>query len=425
MTFDDNTPCLAAPVSGLEIIQRIDSGETGLEEAYAGFANAYADKEEALSCFVTADYERAAERASAGPLRGLPVGVKDIIDTDDFPTRHGSQIYAGHAPREDASAVSLMRAAGGAVVGKTVTTEFAYFTPRGTKNPWNREYSPGGSSSGSAAGVAAGMFPFAIGTQTGGSVIRPASYCGVAGYKPTYGLIPTYGAKTFSHSLDTLGVFAATVPDCAFFASFLTERTLESTALEKPPLIGFCPTSQWEHVSEDMREAMDTAMAKARAAGATVIEHDLPSIFTRAIDAHPVIQNYEAVRALAWEWTNHRDKLGPKLSETLEEGETITPESYDAARRVAKAARLALSNVFADVDILLTPSSEGTAPKDLESTGMPTFNKLWTLMGVPCINVSGLFASNHMPVGVQVVAPAMSDRRALQTASWLEQAIAA
>ncbi|MEZ5876489.1 MAG: amidase [Tepidamorphaceae bacterium] len=424
MTLDTQISCLAAPVSGLEIIEQINAGKIGPDEAFAGFADAYDSKEDTLSCFVSADYSKAAERAGNGPLRGLPVGIKDILETNDFPTRHGSPIYADHVPLGDASAVALARKAGGAIVGKTVTTEFAYFTPRGTKNPWNPEYSPGGSSSGSAAGVAAGMFPYAIGSQTGGSVIRPASYCGVAGYKPTYGLIPTQGAKPFSHSLDTLGVFAATVPDCAFFASMLTERELESPQAPTPPVIGFCPTSQWEHVSEEMRDAMDTAMEKARAAGATVVEHDLPSIFMRAVEAHSVIQNYEAVRALAWEWANHRDKLSHKLVETLEESETISPESYDAARRVAKAARLALSGVFQNVDVLLTPSSEGHAPKDLTSTGTPTFNKLWTLMGTPCVNVPGLFATNGMPLGVQIVGAAMTDRQTLQASAWLEKALA-
>ena len=416
-----NSPRVA-PVSGLATIARIKAGEITAAEAFDAFARTHAQKEAALSCFVAADYGKGRTRAADGPLMGLPVGVKDIIDTDDFPTRHGSPIYADNQPRADAPVVAFVRRAGGAVVGKTVTTEFAFFTPRGTRNPWNTDYSPGGSSSGSAAGVASGMFPFALGTQTGGSVIRPAAFCGVAGYKPTFGLIPGHGAKPFSPSLDTIGVFAATVPDCAFFAAQLTGRPLETEA-GAPPVIGLCRTAQWGSASAEMHAGVERAARAAADAGARVVDCELPQVFSSAFDAHATIQDYEAARNLAWEWANHRDALSEKLRETLAGGEAIGPDTYDSARRTAKAARLGLVDVFRGIDVLLTPSAEGTAPKDLNSTGKPTFNKLWTLMGAPCVNVAGLVASSGLPLGVQCVGPAMADQRTLAAAAWLESVL--
>jgi Asp-tRNA(Asn)/Glu-tRNA(Gln) amidotransferase A subunit family amidase len=255
-------------------------------------------------------------------------------------------------------------------------------------------------------------------------VIRPASFCGVAGYKPSFDLIPSHGAKPFSPSLDTLGVFAATVPDCAFLAGLLANRPLTSDGASAP-VIALCRTAQWESASPDMQKALDTAAQAARSAGAQVIERDLPAIFTRAFDAHQVIQNYEAARNLAWEWARHRDQMSAKLCEALADGEKITAETYDSARRVAKAARLALMDVFRGADVLLTPSAEDAAPRDLHSTGRPTFNKLWTLMGVPCVNVPGLHAPSGMPLGVQCIGPAMADQRTLAAAAWLENAIKA
>ncbi|MFN0264320.1 amidase [Tepidamorphus sp. 3E244] len=415
---------LAAPISGLEKLEAIKLGNQCPHEAFAEFAENHAAKEDALKCFVEADFRTTGHRTD-GPLMGLPVGIKDIIDTADFPTRHGSPIYQDNQTLADAPCVTMTRNAGGAVVGKTVTTEFAYFTPRGTKNPWNQDYSPGGSSSGSAAGVASGMLAFAIGTQTGGSVVRPASYCGISGYKPTFGLIPSHGVKPFSSSLDTVGVFGATAADCAFFAGQLCGRPLDVPSEVKPPVYGVCRTSQWEHACAEMQDAIDLAVERATAAGARVVERDLPSIFARAADAHAIIQNYEAVRLLAWEWMNRRDELSPKLVETLEEGEGISAEGYDAARRVAKAARLALMTAMADIDVLLTPSAASIAPKDLNSTGSPTFNKLWTLMGVPCVNVPGIFSSEALPLGVQVVGPALGDRQTLAAAQFLQNALAA
>lgn len=208
MTTPSTTKSLAAPVSAVDILARIRNGELTVREAIAGFAETAREKEEILSCFVEEEYEPAPAQPSE-PLMGLPVAIKDIIDVCGLHTRHGSPIYRDYRAMADAPCVTATRAAGGTIAGKTVTTEFAYFQARGTRNPWNPSYSPGGSSSGSAAGVAAGMFPLALGTQTGGSIIRPAAFCGIAGYKPTFAAIPAYGSKPFSPSLDTIGVFGA------------------------------------------------------------------------------------------------------------------------------------------------------------------------------------------------------------------------
>ncbi len=416
-----SNPPLVSPVSGIQVLRDLVSGATSRAEAVQRFADAHAAREAELGCFVVADYAAAAEHPGNGPLMGLPVGVKDIMDTADFPTAQGSPIHVGNRSRGDAAAVALTRRAGGAVVGKTVTTEFAFLHPAGTRNPWNTEHTPGGSSSGSAAAIAAGMLPFAFGTQTGGSIVRPAAYCGIAGYKPSYKLIPIQGVKPFSASLDTVGVFGATVADCAFFASLLTDRALSIPQTVAAPRIGICHTDQWENAEPRMQAAIETAAEAARAAGATVIDCPLPAMFAHAYDAHRVIQNFEAARALAWEYDTHREKLSKLLAATLEEGATITPEAYDGAGQTAKAARLQLMELFQSVDVLLTPSAEGPAPHGLGATGNPTFNKLWTLMGVPCVNVPGLVCDAGLPLGVQIVGSAMADQQTLAAAHWLQE----
>ena len=419
-----SNPPLVSPISGVALLRDIAAGTISRAEAVAGLADAHAGREAELGAFVAADYAHATDHAGDGPLKGLPVGVKDIMDTAGFATEQGSPIYAGNRSRGDAAVVALTRRAGGAVVGKTVTTEFAFLNPSATRNPWNTQHTPGGSSSGSVAAVAAGMLPFAFGTQTGGSIVRPAAYCGIAGFKPSYGLLPIQGVKPFSLSLDTVGVFGAGVADCAFFASLLADRPLDVPEVGAAPRIGSCRTAQWDSAEPQMQAAIMTAADAARDGGATVTDCDLPALFARAFDAHRVVQNFEAARALAWEYDTCRDQLSELLAGTLAEGADMTSEAYDGARRVAKAARLGLMDVFKQVDVLLTPSAEGPAPRGFASTGNPTFNKLWTLMGVPCVNVPGLMSDTSLPLGVQIVGPAMGDQRTLAAAHWLQRQLA-
>jgi Asp-tRNA(Asn)/Glu-tRNA(Gln) amidotransferase A subunit family amidase len=416
-------------LSALDLARRIEAGELSPHAVVDMCADAIATREKDIHAFTALDIDAvrraaSAEELAATPLRGLPVGVKDIFDTVELPTEYGSAAYVGYQPRTDAAAVVLVRRAGGIVLGKTVTTEFAWGDPGPTRNPHNLLHTPGGSSSGSAAGVAAGMFPIALGSQTGGSVIRPAAYCGVAGFKPSYKLIPTVGMKCISWHLDTAGVFAAGIADVAFAAAVITGRDLRvDRAQPAAPRIALVRTQNWGEASPDMRRAVETAAADAERAGATVTDLDLPPIFAEADRAHAAINDYEAFRALAFEYDRHRDQLRPRVCERLDSAASVTADAYDAARRTARCARQILADLMAEADVLLTPSAAGAAPEGLGSTGVPIFNRLWTLLGLPCLNVPGFRDSAGLPLGVQVVGWFGRDQRALEAALFVEQAI--
>jgi Asp-tRNA(Asn)/Glu-tRNA(Gln) amidotransferase A subunit family amidase len=415
-------------LSALELVRQIETGALTPRAVIDRCADAIAKREAEIGAFVALDIEAARERAdqlATLPLRGLPIGVKDIYDTADLPTQYGSAIYAGHRPKADAAMVALIRRAGGVVIGKTVTTEFAGLQPAGTRNPHNPAHTPGGSSSGSAAAVAAGMVPIALGTQTGGSVIRPAAYCGVVGFKPSFRLMPTVGIKCFSWSLDTVGLFAASVADAAFAAALISGRDLRLDSTEPAaPRIALVRTRSWPEASASMQDAIARAARAAEAAGAKVTEVELPPIFETATQAHGTIQDHEAYRALADEIDRHRDRLGPILREQLDKAAAITPAAYDDARRLARQARRALVDFMEGIDVLLTPSAPGAAPHGLSSTGKPTFNRLWTLLGTPSVNVPGLYDSAGLPLGVQIVGRFARDRLALEAAAFLQRALA-
>jgi len=306
-----------------------------------------------------------------------------------------------------------------------VTTPLAFLDPAATRNPHHREHTPGGSSSGSAAAVAAGMLPIAVGSQTGGSVIRPAAYCGVAGYKPSFKLLPMVGCKPFAWSLDTAGLFAAGIADVAFAAAAITGRDLRvDRAQPSAPRITLARTHVWAEASEAMQSAVENAARAASEAGASVNEVRLPPILEDAFRAHATIQDYEAWRALAFEYDHHRDSIGPRLRDLLDNARHISSDEYDSVRRTARRARQALADLMGGTDVLLTPSAPGAAPKTLASTGVATFNRLWTLMGAPCVNVPGQRDSAHLPLGVQIVGRFARDRAALEAALFLEQSLA-
>jgi Asp-tRNA(Asn)/Glu-tRNA(Gln) amidotransferase A subunit family amidase len=420
-------------LSALDLARRIEGGDLTPRAVIELCAEAIAAREAEIGAFATLDLDgarRAADelgaRLSALPLRGLPVGVKDIFDTAGLPTEYNSPIYAGHRPRADAPAVAMARRAGGIVIGKTVTTEFASVQPAATRNPHNPAHTPGGSSSGSAAGLAAGMFAVALGSQTGGSIIRPAAYCGVAGFKPSYKLIPTVGMKCVSWYLDTAGLFAASVADVAFAAAAVTGRDLRVDGTDAgTPRIAIARTHLWREADAAMQQAMEAAARAAEASGASVVTLDLPAIFTDAYAAHGAIADYEAFRALAWEYDNHRDRLGPVVRARIERGAAITADDYDRARRTARGARRALADLMtgSGADAILTPSAPGAAPVGLGSIGEGTFNRLWSLLGTPCVNVPGLLDSAGLPLGLQVVGRFGRDRAALAAARYLECAI--
>jgi Asp-tRNA(Asn)/Glu-tRNA(Gln) amidotransferase A subunit family amidase len=420
----------ASPMlSALDLAARIDAGTIAPLGVVDLCAHAIARREADIRAFAALDVA-AARRAAAdpalrlAPLRGLPVAIKDIFDTADFPTQYGSPIYAGHRPRADAALVALARRAGGLLFGKTVTSELASLEPSAARNPHNLAYTPGGSSAGSAAAVAAGMVPIALGSQTGGSIIRPAAFCGVAGFKPSFRLLPTVGMKCFSWSLDTAGLFAASVADLAFGAAAITGRDLRVDAHEGgAPTLALARTHLWDEASADMQGACEHAAHAAQSAGARIKELKLPPILAAAMQAHATIQDYEAYRALAFEIDHHPGQLGPMLRRQLDCAAAIDVAAYDEARRTARQARATFAELMTDIDALLTPAAPGAAPAGLGSTGDPMFNRLWTLLGAPCVNVPGLCDTRGLPLGVQIVGRFARDRTALAAAAFLERAL--
>jgi Asp-tRNA(Asn)/Glu-tRNA(Gln) amidotransferase A subunit family amidase len=415
-------------LSALDLARRIEAGELTPRNAVELCAEAIAAREKDVGAFAALDLDAARRAADAPglaalPLRGMPVAFKDIFATADLPTQYGSPIYAGYRPPADASAVALTRRAGGVVIGKTVTTQFASLVPSVTCNPHNLAHTPGGSSAGSAAAVAAGFVPITFGTQTAGSVIRPAAFCGVAGFKPSYRLIPMVGVKDVSWHLDTAGLFGAGVADVAFAAAAVLDRDLRvDRAAPAAPRIALTRTHLWQEASAAMQKAVEAAGKIAAAAGAKVTALTLPPILEDAYEAQYTIQDYENVRALAFEYDRHRDRIDPMLREHLTAALAITADQYDAARRTASRGRQALADAMADFDVILTPSAPGAAPAGLGATGNPMFNRLWTLMGAPCVNVPGLRES-ALPLGVQIVGRFGRDRLTLEAALFVEQAI--
>ncbi len=402
--------------------RRIENGALTPDAALAESLAAIDAQEGTIKAFVTRAKNPRAR--AEGPLRGIAVGIKDIIDTADMPTEMGCPaIYRGNQPRADASIVMLLKQAGATVAGKTTTTAFAANDPTPTLNPRNHGHTPGGSSSGSAAAVGAGMLPLAVGTQTGGSVIRPASFCGVAAIKPSYRLLPPVGVKCFSWTLDTVGLFAAGVEDVAIALAAITKRAELLAGAIVSPRIGVV-TQDFAGDPEPIgAEALQIAARAAARAGASVREMKMPEIVAEAWRIHPIVQDFEAHQAFAWEYRENYDAFPPLLRGRLDESRGYTAAQYDSARSVAKKARAALSDVLKDVDVLLALSAPGVPPKGLASTGDPRFNRLWTLMGTPCVNVPAYVADGNLPIGVQVIADFGDDAKALSAARFLERAL--
>ncbi len=359
-----------------------------------------------------------------GPLHGLPLGVKDLIDTADMPTAYGSPVYAGHRPRADAACVALARAAGALVLGKTVTTEFAWFHPGKTANPHNPSHTPGGSSSGSAAAVADFMVPLAYGTQTAGSIIRPASYCGIVGYKPTHGTLPRAGIKPLSDSLDTLGTLTRTVADAALFVAAVSGRDLATRPLAQPPRIGLCRPPEWNAAQAETVAAMENSAAALARAGAKLREITLPRDFAKVTQAQIDIMNYEIYAALACERLQHHEGLSDKLKQLLKNAQQCDAPRYDAAQALVASCRGQLEEVFAEVDVLLAPSAPGEAPAGLSATGDPIFCRMWTVLHVPAINLPCGLGPHGLPVGLQIIGRRGDDARALAVADWVYQRVA-
>jgi Asp-tRNA(Asn)/Glu-tRNA(Gln) amidotransferase A subunit family amidase len=399
---------------------------------------AFLDPDYALKQARAADALRL-EGKPIGPLHGMPVGIKDIFDTADMPTEYGSVIHSGRTPSRDATVVSMLRAAGAVIMGKTVTTEFAYFSPGKTRNPHNSEHTPGGSSSGSAAAVAASMLPLALGSQTNGSTIRPAAYCGVVGFKPTHGLISRHRVFALSRTLDHVGLFARSIDDVALLAEQLAgydendpdtrpraRIPFVDVAAEEPPLppmFAFIKTPMWERADEDTKEGFAEIIEHL---GSQVEEIELFPSASEAWQWHQNIMSAEMALNLQWEWKHGRDRLSEQLRTLIERGHEVRAVEYQRALARIHPIHESFVELFEQrYDAILTPAAPSAAPKGLSATGDPSFCTLWTLCGMPAISLPLLQSINGLPIGVQLVGPRLGDARLLRTARWLAAKMAA
>lgn len=384
------------------------------------------DQKKALAQARECDEALAQPETRPGALFGVPVGVKDIIDTSSLITTYGSPIYRNNLPRRNAAVVARMIEAGAILLGKTVTTEFAYRKPGKTANPHKPFHTPGGSSSGSAAAVADFQVPLAIGTQTGGSVIRPAAYCGVVGFKPSHGAIERTGVRPLAASLDTVGLFARDVADVRLFFNAVRVPTEQPSQPEAvlPPRLGLCHTPYWIAAEPGTRQAMERAAARLADAGAEVTAFELPPEFIPLNEAHATIMAVDAARAFAEEIENQHILLSRPLRELIERGQGMDRARDIIARTLSAACRERFDRILAPQDALIVPAAPGEAPPGLGSTGDPVFNKMWTLLHLPCIGLPAGLGRGDLPLAIQLVANRGRDDRLLQIAAWAEERIA-
>ena len=417
-------------LSARDAARRIAAGTLTARELVESCLERIAGREAEIGAWAFIDPDQALAEARArdqsapqGPLHGIPIGVKDIMDTADLPTAYGSRAYRGFRPGADAACVALARAAGAVILGKTVTTEFAALSPGKTRNPHNPAHTPGGSSSGSAAGVAELMMPLAFGTQTAGSVLRPASFCGIVGLKPSFGLVATAGTKPLSPSLDTIGGFARDVADVAFFIAAIAGRPeLLPEAPAARPRIGVYRPAPWSEAQPATIAALETARDRLGRSGATIADRAAFAAFDGLVAAQSTIMGYEMAQSLAWERLNRSREIMPRTAAMLAEGLAVSPAAYDAARRTAAAARAGLGEFFGDLDAVLVPAAPGEAPA-LATTGDPVFNRPWTLLHVPAIALPCRRGPGGLPVGVQLVGRPGEDARLLAVALFAEAAL--
>ncbi len=418
-----------------DIAQGVNEGRWTAEAVIRAFLERCDEIDDRVQAWAAMDPDLAIEQARAvdraidrggsdKPLAGVPFGVKDIFETADYATEYGSPIYRGHRPRADAACVALARSAGAVILGKTRTTEFAANNPTVTRNPRDLGRTPGGSSSGSAAAVAASMAPVAMGTQTAGSVIRPASYCGVVAYKPTFGYTLRAGFKPSAGSLDTVGYFARNVGDVAEFSSLSDGRQpfQEPDDPETPPRFALCRTAEWSAAESGTIEPLLEFVEALREAGANVADISFPVGFDGLADAQWTIMAYETARSLTWERLTHPDLCSEQLRAIFELGESLSDRDYGAARILANHSRSSLNEMLrrAGVHVLLAPAAPGEAPEGLESTGDPILNRVWTLLHMPCMTLPLLAGPAGRPLGVQLIGRIGRDWRVVHAAKWIE-----
>jgi len=429
-------------LSAVDIARELASGGVKAETVTRAFLDRIAAEDEALGAYVFVDEDYALEQARAldrhrgtgraiGPMHGVPVALKDIIDARGLPCERGTVIEAGRVAREDAFVVQRLREAGAVIIGKTVTTELAVYTPGKTRNPHNPERTPGGSSSGSAAAVAACLAPIAIGSQTNGSVIRPASYCGVVGYKPSRGLVSRRGVLGQSQVLDTLGTFGRSVEDAAFAGDAIAgydpgdpamqpqaRPQLRAIAMTEPPLrpvLGFVRQPVWDQADEDVRGGFAELVEEL---GDAIEEVSLPAPFDRGVELHNTIMTADIAKSYARYYDEGRDKLSDRLAAIIEEGRRVLAVDYALAHDWIEVLNAGLDRLFDHYDALVTPATTGEAP-GIETTGSPIFCTLWTYLGVPAVTVPLLTGSTGLPIGVQLVGRRGNDARLLRTARWM------
>mgnify|MGYP000451121693 CR=1 FL=1 len=413
-------------LSAAAIAAGVRAGDFTAEAVTAACLERIAKREESVHAFAFLDPDLALAQARAvdaaeekGPLAGVPVGAKDIIDTHDMPTEMGSPIYRGHRPPADASCVAQLRDAGAVMLGKTVTCEFAGLTPRETRNPHDPSRTPGGSSSGSAAAVADTMLPVAFGTQTGGSVIRPSSYCGIVGYKPSFDTYSLTGVYPAAESLDTLGLHARDVGDIELVHDALLRRPHRPRPVPpQPPVVGLCRTWMWDKAQPETREAVEDAAARIRDAGGRVQEIELPEELEWLGGVRGVINAWERAAVMADEWRRHREEISSQLQDTIQQGLDLSYAEYTDAMYLMESCRIKVTGAFAGCDVLLTPAVDGEAPEGLDSTGSPQFQALWTMLQTPTMTLPSSKGPHGMPVGIQLVAPYRQDDRLFSIARW-------
>ena len=414
-----------------EIVKAIGSGATTAEAVARACLDRITEREPRVQAWqfldrdlVLKQAQAADRRGSAGALQGVPIGMKDIIDTEDMPTEYGSPIYKGHRPANDAACVALSRRAGGVIMGKTVTTEFANRYPGKTRNPFDPERTPGGSSSGSAAAVGDFMVPLAIGTQTTASTLRPASFCGCVGYRPTWGDLRCVGVKEAAGSLDTLGLIARSVDDIALYRDVLLGSKPEPLAddIGSKLRVGFCRTPMWDECEPATQSLLEGLARRLSALGAEVKDVTLPTDFSRISEAHRWISSFEFSRNFSWEIDHHWDRISEALRNgRLKDGLSCSFDQYRQARDFAERCRAMLSDAFGDRDVLLVPAASGEAPIGLNSTGNASFCAIWTTMHVPAVTLPLFKGPKGLPVGAQFVARRNADRKLMTACRWVLQ----
>ena len=425
------TSVAPAQLSAVEAAAAIAAGKLTSEALVAACLERVREREHAVQAWAYIDPAAALREARArdreaprSRLHGVPVGFKDVIDTCDMPTEYGSPIYRGHRPACDAACVVQVREAGGVVFGKAVSTEFATRHPNKTRHPLDAARTPGGSSSGSAAAVADCMVPIAFGTQTSSSIIRPAAYCGVVGYKPSFGLLNRGGLKFLAESLDTLGTMTRTIADAALIVEVLAGTPappFEQVAALKPR-IGFCRTPHWDLADDATRASLEHAADTLAAAGAVVEEIELDPEFSRLAAAQIDVSSYEFYRALSHERTRFAELISPSLTARIAAGGQVTRARYETGVALARRCRARIGDVMKDYDALIAPSAQGEAPA-IETTGDPVFGLMWTLLRLPCLTLPHGHGQAGLPLGVQVIGRRDDDARLFMTAQWIRDAL--